>query len=199
MHAVADSEPQPKSWTRQQYYQMADIGIFEGQRIELIEGEIVLFDPQSFRHAVAVDRNFELLDRSLGEQCWVRAQLPIRAGPRSEPEPDISAVPGRREDYTDHPDHAVLIVEVSDTTVRFDRRRKASLYASRGVADYWILNLVDDQLEVFRNPRVDAAAPSGFAYDQPTILKRGQSTQPLAAPTAVVHVNDLRGPPYAAQ
>jgi hypothetical protein len=95
-------------------------------------------------------------------------------------------VSGTRDDYTDHPTVAFLLVEVSDTTLASDRLRKGSLYARAGVLDYWILNLVDEQLEVYRDPRTDAAKPYGFGYASVTILKKGQTVtrwQTLAPPS----------------
>ncbi len=193
MTTAVAANPRTKTWTRQEYYQMADLGWFNGQRAELVEGEIFVLSPQNFRHSSAVDRAFRVIDRAIGSRYWVRAQLPMQAGPTSEPEPDISAVPGQRDDYTDHPEQAVLVVEVSDSTVYFDRKRKASLYASRNIQDYWVLNLVDDQLEVFRNPKPDSTATSQASYDLPIILKRGDAINPLADTTISIRVDDLLG------
>ncbi len=89
------------------------------------------------------------------------------------------------------PRAALLVVEVSDSSLNFDRNRKGSLYAAAGVADYWIVNLVQRQLEVHRVPTADAAQPFGFGYSSRTILDPGDAIAPLAAPKARVAVADL--------
>jgi Uma2 family endonuclease len=193
MSPALAANPRPRAWSREEYYLMAELGWFRGQRAELVEGEVFVLSPQNFRHSSAVDRVFEVVKGFLGDRYWVRAQLPLQAGPLSEPEPDVSVVPGRREDYTDHPDRAELIVEVSDSTLAFDRGRKASLYASRGVREYWIGNLVDEQLEVFRRPHMDPSATGGAAYDPPQVCHRGESIAAEFEPSRPIGVADLLG------
>src|SRR6516225_11328145 len=153
-------EPTPRRWTREEYYQMGELGLFHGQRVELIEGEIMVLSPQNWRHTSTVARVGEALHRVLGTGLWVRMQFPLNLS-TSDPEPDISVVAGRIEDYRDHPTTALLIVEVSETTLAYDRTRKASLYARAGIADYWIVNLVNNQLEVRRDLRPDPTQPYG--------------------------------------
>ena len=187
----APVEPQPRRWTRDEFYQLADLGLFQGQRAELIEGEVMVLSPQNWPHASTVDRVAEVLRGVLGTGVWVRMQLPLNLSPFSDPEPDVSVVAGRREDYTAHPTSARLIVEVSDTTLAFDRGPKASLYARVGVADYWIVNLVDRQLEVYRNPAPAAGQPYGHAYSSAVTLTPPATVSPLAAPGVAVAVADL--------
>ena len=94
-----------------------------------------------------------------------RAQMPIGLADDSAPEPDIAVAPGARTDYRDaHPAHPVLVVEVAESSLDFDRRDKGSLYARGGIRDYWIVNLVDRVVEVYRDPRPDAAAAYGWSY-----------------------------------
>jgi len=109
----------------------------------------------------------------------------------SDAEPDISVVPGTPRDYTEHPTGALLVVEVSETTLAYDRGRKGSLYAAAGIQDYWIVNLVDRQLEVYRDPVPDPNESSGFRYNTRTVFLSGQSASPLAAPAASIAVADL--------
>src|SRR5262249_31704863 len=97
-------------------------------------------------------------------------------------------------DYTDHPTTALLVVEVSDTTLAYDRHRKASLYACVGIADYWIVNLVHNQVELYRSPAADSAQPYGFRYADATIRRPGDTVSPLAKPKARVKVADLLPP-----
>ena len=121
-------EPRVRKWTKAEYYQMAELGWFRDQRAELVEGEIVVLSPQKFGHGAATDRVTELLRDAMGKKFWVRMQLPVDLGAVSEPEPDVSVVPGKREDYTAHPTTAALLVEVSDTTLAYDRKKKAADY-----------------------------------------------------------------------
>lgn len=182
--------PVPRLWTREEYYRMGDAGFFHGQRVELIEGEIMVFSPQLWPHSSTVDRVGKLLDRVLGSGFWTRMQLPVNFG-ASEPEPDVSVVLGKREDYSAHPTTAVLIVEVSESSLAYDRTRKASLYARAGIADYWIVNLVDRQLEVRRDPRPDPSQHYGHGYGSLATLVPPAVVNPLAAPQISLAVADL--------
>jgi len=188
--APVEAEPTPRRWTREEYYRMGELGFFHGQRVELIEGEIIVLSPQNWPHSSTVDRVGEVLRRILGTGFWVRTQIPLNLG-TSDPELDVSVVLGRREDYSDHPTTAVLIVEVSDSTLAYDRSRKASLYARAGIADYWIVNLVDKQLEVRRDPRPDPSQYYGHGYASVTILVPPAVVNPLAAPQVSLAVADL--------
>lgn len=187
------AEPTTRRWTKAEYYRMADLGFFRDQRAELIEGEIVVLSPQKFSHNATTDRIAEVLRGAYGSASWVRMQSPIDLGPISEPEPDVSVVRGRREDYTDHPRarDTLLIVEVSDTTLAYDCGAKSSLYAKVGIADYWIADLVHRLLEVRRNPVPDPAEPHGWRYADVDVLGPGQAAVPLSLPGARVAVSDL--------
>jgi len=186
------ADPKSRLWTQDELHQMAELGFFDGQRAELIEGEIVVLSPQKASHYSATDQAADLLRQHFGKGFHVRMQGPLDLGPHSEPEPDVAVVQGNRASYkTRHPKTAVLIVEVSDTTLKNDRSRKASLYARAGIADYWIINLVDRQLEVYRQPQPDAAQTYGHGYGDVTILTVGQTVSPLAAPSVSLDVGDL--------
>lgn len=191
LYCSTQPEPAPRRWTREEFYRLADLGVFQGQRAELIEGEIMVLSPQNLPHASTVDRVAEVLRRHLPTGFWVRMQLPLNLGQQSDSEPDVSVVAGRREDYTDHPTTAVLIVEVSDTTLAYDRGQKASLYARAGIADYWIVNLVNRQVEVLRQPQPDTAQHYGHGYGSSTILLPPAQVSSLAAPSVSVAVADL--------
>ncbi len=119
-------------------------------------------------------------------------QIPLTLGGRSEPEPDVAVVSGGPRDYlVSHPTSALLVVEIADTTVRFDRRDEGSLYARAGVLDYWIVNLVAAQLAIYRDPGPDATARRGYAYSTRLIGRPGDEISPLARPDARIKVNDL--------
>jgi Uma2 family endonuclease len=185
-------EPVPRRWTRAEYYRMAELGWFHGQRAELIEGEIMVLSPQKPEHWTTTDRVAELLRSCFGPAFHARMQGPIDLGPHSEPEPDVAVVSGTRLQYaSQHPQTAVLIVEVSESSLAYDRTRKASLYARAGIADYWIVNLVDRQVEVRRDPRPDPSQHYGHGYTSVTVLVPSAVVNPLAAPHVSIAVADL--------
>ncbi len=184
------TDPRPRSWTKEEYYKLGELGFFRGQRVELIDGEIMVLRPQNWPHVSTTDRVAEVL-RNSWTGVWVRMQVPIDLGQPTEPEPDVSVVIGERSDYTAHPAAALLIVEVSDTTLAYDRGTKASLYAAAGVGDSWIVNLQDGQIEVHRNPVPDPQEPFGFRYANVTALQRGAVVSPLAAAQVQIPVADL--------
>ena len=110
----------------------------------------------------------------------------------SAPEPDLAVVPGARADYrASHPPRPALALEVADSSLDFDREHKGSLYARAGLADYWVLNLVDRVLEVYREPVRDAAAPFGWRYARAEVLDASARVAPLAAPGASIPVSRL--------
>ncbi len=173
---------------------MADTGLFQGQRAELIEGEIMVLSPQKALHFTTTERVVETLRSALGATFHVRMQGPLELGAHSEPEPDVAVVAGSRDQYVSrHPTSALLIVEISDTTLISDRTRKASLYARAGIADYWIVNLVDRKLEVRRSPVPEAAQAYGHGYASTTELSPPATVSPLAAPGISLAVADLIG------
>jgi len=187
-------EPVTKKWSREEYYKLDEQGWFLNQRVELFDGEIVVVSPQSFSHAWCVDVITQRLKELFGEDYWVRSQLPITQEDRSEPEPDISVVRGSRDRYSDHPQSAVLIVEVSITTLQFDKTKKANLYASMGVPDYWVLDLENRQLLVHRDSVKDENAPFGHRYQQAQMLPADGHVSPLEKPDAKLAVADMLPP-----
>jgi Uma2 family endonuclease len=185
------AEPTTRKWTRGEYYQLGELGFFEDQRVELIDGEIIEMAPQNNMHAVVVGLLQERLMKVFGD-CWVRVQLPLYLRDDTEPEPDIAVVTGKPRDYlpTDHPRTAILVVEVSDSSLRYDRR-KSGIYAAVGIDDLWIVNIVDRQIEIHRNPLSDASQPHGFRYADVRVLKSGESIAPLAKTQSLVAAADL--------
>lgn len=176
--------PEPRRWTKDEYYRMAALGLFDGIHVELIEGRIIEMSPQLSPHAATVGIVARALEVAFGPGCIARRQTPIDLG-ESEPEPDVAIVVGSDRDYVAaHPKTARLVVEVSESSLSYDRNDKASLYARAGIADYWIVNLQDRQLEVHRNP-------VGDTYADVTILREADSVTPLAAPQATIAVADL--------
>lgn len=175
-----------KLWTRDEYDRLIAAGAFHaGTRAQLVQGEIVEMTPQSAAHATALRRLQKTLDAVFGEGYDVRPQLPLALGEQSEPEPDVAVVPGSLGDYrARHPSTAALVVEVADTTLHFDRSRKQEMYAQAQIPEYWIINLVDGVLEVYRDPQ-------GSAYRTVLRLNPGETITPLAAPAAPLKISDL--------
>jgi Uma2 family endonuclease len=146
-------EPQQKRWTRYEYGLAVNAGIFASQHLELLEGRIWEMTPMSPRRAVAVQLAAAMFDAAVNSRYTVRVQLPLAMTNTSEPQPDIAIVSGQPRDYAaEHPTRAELIVEISDSSLAYDRGEKLALYARCGVPEYWILNLCDDELEVYTQP-----------------------------------------------
>jgi len=186
-------EPVPRRWSREEYYRMGEAGIFApDERVELIEGVIFQMPPQGPVHSTGTCTTLEALRIAFGPGFYVRHQLPLSLGLTSDPEPDIAVVPGSFRDYrTAHPTTALLVVEVSDTTLEFDRHEKASLYARADIKDYWIVNIPEQVVEVHRDPRPDSTEPFQYGYVNVTRHCAGDTITPLAAPEAVIQVTDL--------
>jgi Uma2 family endonuclease len=186
-------EPTPRLWTREEYYKMADAGVFHPEeRVELIGGRIVTMPPQNSPHATCLLLVSDVLRAIFASGYVVRVQLPLDLSPSSQPEPDIAVVPGGIRDYAKaHPTTALLVVEVAESTVRFDRGEKASLYASAGVPEYWVVNLRTQQLEVCRDPAPMTGEPYGYGYPTSARFVAGDTVTPLANPRGIIQVSDL--------
>jgi Uma2 family endonuclease len=172
-------------FTREEYHRLGELGFFHGQKVELVDGEILHMSPQESRHATAVRFTSRVLERLLGHRFEVRPQLPLALGPRSEPEPDVAVVPGRAEDYAEaHPTSALLVIEVADTTLAYDLVDKASLYASYRIEEYWVVDLTAGEIVVHLHP-VDGR------YQETRRLDRHAEISPICAPDVVVPVTEL--------
>ena len=190
---MAAASVRTKHWTRVEYERLIDLGAFRpGERLELIGGALLIREPQGGPHATAVGLVEDALRQVFGTGWTVRTHGPIALDEDSEPEPDLAVVPGSRRDHSrSHPSHPVLIVEVAESSLAFDRGEKGSLYARAGIADYWILNLPDQVLEVYRDPVVAPHAQYGHRYAATITLGPPDAASPLAAPTAAILVADL--------
>jgi len=180
-------------WTREEYERMIDAGILdENDRAELVAGEIVVKVTQKSPHATGVGKGQDALIAVLAPGFHLRVQLPLALDPDSEPEPDLAVVPGTRDDYGEaHPRSAALVIEVADSSLWFDRTQKAAIYARAGIQDYWILNVVDRVLEVYRDPAPEAASPVGVGYRLRLTFGPGERITPLAFPSFSIAVDDL--------
>ena len=187
-------EPQPFRWNIEAYYEMAERGLFDNRRVELIEGEIVQMSPMLKAHAAALWRTDAELRRIFNDESGhaLRAQMPMRLSDNSEPEPDILIMQGSGRDFDEgHPTTAALIVEISDSTLRYDRTIKAGLYARAGVAEYWILNLQARQLETFRAPIEDGDARFGWRYSETKTYSESEEVAPSESPQHKISVAAL--------
>jgi Uma2 family endonuclease len=180
-------------WTRREYAGMIDHGILdEDEPIELLDGLLLVKEPQSSPHRTAVGLVAKALERAFGDGWFVQTQSPIGLDVRSEPEPDVCVVRGSLRDYVDaHPTHPALVVEVALSGLGVARGRKAAAYARAGIADYWIVNLADRVLEVQREPARLRPARRRWGYAASETYAADASVAPLAAPSTLVRVADL--------
>ena len=167
-------------WTIENYHRMIEAGILTtGDRVELLEGQIVEMSPQPPPHASTTQRTARYLDRLLETVAYVRTQLPITLKPNSEPEPDVAIVRIDPQEYSDrhpNPDDIFLIIEVADSTLLSDRRQRALIHAKAGIQDCWILDVNTDQIYQFRKPEATG-------YEQENIFNKDSPLVALAFPT----------------
>lgn len=179
-------------WRRVEYDRLVELGVFEGEPIELIGGQLVVGEPQSAYHASAI-RTVDYTLRAVLPPGWiVSVQSPVSLDEESEPEPDLAVVPGRPTDYRHaHPARPVLVIEVAESSVASDRIHKGSLYARAEIQDYWIVNLIDRVLEIYRDPGPAPSAPYGWRYRSVIRLAPPATASPLAFPARQLAVADL--------
>ncbi len=152
MSALArEHGPTERRLRRREYDHLVDLGVLDGERLELFRGRLIAMSPQKPRHAYCVQGLTRLFYAAVGDRCILRCQLPLIAADDSEPEPDLALVPPGNY-AEEHPDRAWLVVEVSDSSLQYDRIDKGPLYAESGVTAYWLVNLVDDVVEVYTEP-----------------------------------------------
>ena len=190
-----ESDVVTRRWRRTEYDRLVELGIFMGEHLELLDGLLVVREPQGSSHMAVVTHIGQVLASAFGPGWHPRLQGPLALDDDSEPEPDVAIVAGLPLDYVAaHPTTAPLIVEVADASLRLDRRFKTGLYARAGLPEYWIVNLVDRVLEVHREPVVDPNAALGALYRSVEILRAGATVTPLAAPAARIPVANLFPP-----
>jgi Uma2 family endonuclease len=189
---IAEAAPARKRFTREEVDRLAETGVFDGQRYELIDGDLIDKMGQNPPHAFAIQLLLKCL-AGLFEVDLVRVQHPMEAAPgdreRSLPEPDVALLRERNiEHRSRHPrgDEMLLVIEVSDTTTAFDRSRKAKLYARAGVPEYWVLDLNGRMLVVHREP-------DGTQYRQ-TFLHAPEEPVSVPGRSESVRVGDILPP-----
>jgi len=176
-----------------EYERLIELGVFRSdERLELLDGQLVVREPQGSRHAGTIRRVMAVLRRALGDAWQVDSQLPIALDDSSEPEPDISVVPYDSGAYLEaHPSRAVLIVEISESSYRIDREHKASLYARAGIADHWIVDAVRGAVEVHRDPVAAPDALYGSTYRSVVTLRPPAMVALLVEPARSIPVAAL--------
>jgi Uma2 family endonuclease len=180
-----------RRWTRHEYDRLLEIGLLrEDDPIELVEGRLLVAEPPHDPHARAVELAAEALRMAFGLGWRIRVQLPLALGAASLPEPDVAVLRGTpRDTPPGHPTSAALVVEVADSSLHLDRGLKARGYARAGISDYWIVNLVDGVVEVYREPAPERARR--FSYREVRTARPGEVLVPLAEPAARMLVGDF--------
>lgn len=175
-------------WTVDEYHRLIETGILTtDEKVELLEGQIIQMSPQRPPHAATTQRTANYLSRLLAERAYIRVQLPITLLPNSEPEPDIAVVRIDEREYFDHhptADEIFLLVEVAKTTLKSDRIIKASTYDKAKIPEYWVLDVQERQVHVFREP-------VGNTYQQETILNEDTTISMIAFADVNVSLNQL--------
>src|SRR2546425_922273 len=188
--------PALRRWTRHEYARLIDHGFLdEDDPIELLDGLLLVKEPQASPHRTAVLLTAKVLERVFGEGWFVQTQSPIALDDRSEPEPDLCVVRGSPRDYVEaHPRRPVLIVEVARSGLRLARGRKAVVYARARISDYWVVNLVDRVLEVHREPA--RPGPAG-STGRRSLWAEPSPSSTLASPgaaTPITHSSSMTAP-----
>jgi Uma2 family endonuclease len=177
-------------FTVDEYHKMAENGVLtEDSRVELIDGVIIDIPPIGPGHAGNVNWFTDVFRALFGGLAHLSIQNPVRLGLRVEPQPDVMLLRPRADHYrSSHPgpEDVLLLVEVADSSLTYDRKTKARIYARAGIADYWIVNLVDATVEVHRDPERGR-------YRSVRVLKPGDSIQPLAFPEVSIAVSEVLG------
>jgi Uma2 family endonuclease len=186
-----DTELQRRRFTADEYHRMAEAGVFRrGDRVELVVGEIVEMTPIGSHHAACVDRLNALLQGSLAGRGIVRVQGPMRLDAHSEPQPDLSVLRSRPDFYESAhpaPGDVMLVVEVADASLEYDRDVKVGLYARAGILETWLVDLQNERVDVFTDPTPHGYRASGR-------IQRGERLTSYAVPAASFLVDEMLGP-----
>lgn len=185
---VPSSDLPLKRWSVDEYHRLIAAGILTSDdHVELLDGQIVEMVPQDPLHASTTDEGSDYLKALFAGRAKVRMQLPITLSSSSEPEPDIAVVrldPNRYRDRHPTPEDVFLIIEIADTTLSHDRNRKARSYAQAGIPEYWVVNLKQRQVIVYRQPQ-------GEAYQSEQILEATDTIAPLAFPEVRIELQTI--------
>jgi Uma2 family endonuclease len=177
-----------RRFTRKEYYRMAEAGILrERERVELIRGEIVEMSPIGPRHSAFVDNLNRLLARRLPDDAIVRVRGPVALADDTEPQPDLTVLRRRTVSYKDREawaEDALLVVEVADSSLAYDRSTKRRLYAEAGIPEYWVVDCAAETVEVHRGPGPDGYRDVRLVTGEATLL-------PQAFPDVALRTADI--------
>lgn len=179
-------EPSHRRFTLSDYHQMAEVGILtEDDRVELIDGEIIEMTPVGGRHVACVSRLTRLLIESLGDDMAVNVQSPVQLGEHQEPEPDVAVVKARHYgNVLPGAADALLLIEVSDTSLGYDRARKLPLYAGAGIPESWVVDLQGEAIERH-------SSPVGGTYSVTVRAERGEEIESIAVPGLRLNADEV--------
>ena len=179
-------------WTLEDYDQIISLGLLEGKHVELVQGEILVMSPMGEPHALTIIQLNEILIPYFNSRTGyrLRIQMPLALPSlTSEPEPDLAVVTLDAPTSTaGHPANAVLVIEVAESSLHYDRDHKGPLYAAAGIYDFWLVNLPERRLDVYRHPIPDPQSFSAWRYRDCRSLQAGEQVSPLVAPEIVVPV-----------
>lgn len=189
----ANHSRQGVRFTRDQYFTLAEHGFFDGRRVMLIHGEILEMASVKEPHACGVSALADVLKSAFGAGFFVREEKPLDHCVTTEPEPDVVVVPGSWQTYRRSPTApaavvALVVAEVADSTLDYDTTTKAELYATAGIADYWVLDVANERLLVFRDPQPLAGV---IAYRTCLTLSAGDTITLLAVPSVPIPIADF--------
>lgn len=185
-----------KRWTKREYMDLVERGAFHRQRVYLFRGDIIDMSPQTTPHAIVVMNLTHVLVGLFGSTHRVRIQLPFETPGESMPEPDAAVCTMPDALRTPHPAAAILVVEVSVSSLPEDRT-KAFEYAAATVPEYWIVDVGRRQVEVFRNLVADSDAPLGWRYTTHFVVPEAGEIRPISQPESIVQVAQLLPPAEA--
>lgn len=170
------------------YYRMVETGVLKpDSRVELLDGKIIDMMPIGPFHGGSVNRLIRIFSKPSAGRWLVSAQNPVRLDDYSEPQPDLMLLKPAADDYTSRhpgPEEVFLLIEVADTTLPYDRGQKLPRYGGAGIAEVWIVNLVEKTVEVYREPHF-----SGYGSER--VLRSGDKASPLAFPDVTVDIAEL--------
>jgi len=178
--------PRRVRWTRSSFARAWELGLFGHSHVELVYGEVIEKMPMNPPHALVVQLLQGALLQVFASGRVVRVQLPFLAADESQPEPDLSVVSGNAFDFArEHPREALLLVEVSDSTLSYDLGTKATLYAQSGVPEYWVADLGAGLLHVYRQPLASPAFAGGYGFQSIARLTRADTVTPLGGAVSI--------------
>ncbi len=194
MSTLVTLSPRPhrpaKRWSKAEFNAAVERGWFAGSRIYLYRGELVEMPAMGTLHIRGITRVASWLHKTLEPPFLIRHPGPFELPDESMPQPEFVVCTPEQDARLPHPNRAVLVIEVADSSVELDREA-ADDYAAAGVPDYWIDNVRDRCVEVYRDPRPDPASPTGRRYASRRLYAAGESLAPLSKPDAAVAVARL--------